>query len=75
MNIQDLGDELLGLEYCLKEILDRLIKDYPKVKDSELSGFDVNLIDIVAKDFIDNCFLKTIKTRINLNFRKKMQLW
>lgn len=66
MNIQDLGNELLGLEYCLKEILDRLIKDYSKVKDSELSGFDVNLIDIVAKDFIDNCFLKTIAAKINI---------
>jgi len=65
MNIQDLGNELIGLEYCLKEILIRLIEDYSKIKEPALSNFDIDLIDIVAEGFVDNCFLKVIRAKIN----------
>lgn len=56
MNIQDLGNELLGVEYCLTKIIKDLIKD-----SSELNQDDINSLQILTEGFVNNCFKKKIK--------------
>lgn len=55
MNIQDLGNELLGVEYCLTKIIKDLIQG-----SNELNQ-DINSLQILTEGFVNNCFKKKIK--------------
>ncbi|MCK4524815.1 MAG: hypothetical protein KAU07_00040 [Candidatus Andersenbacteria bacterium] len=71
MNIQDLGNELIGLEYCIKAILKNLLKENKKNIDEklkkELENFDINDIEFITEGFVNNCFFKKIKPKKFLN--------
>jgi hypothetical protein len=56
MNIQDLGNELLGIEYCLKKIINDLVET-----NKELSKADIDSLQILTEGFVNNCFKKKIK--------------
>ncbi|VVH65800.1 hypothetical protein BSPLISOX_2890 [uncultured Gammaproteobacteria bacterium] len=56
MNIQDLGNELLGIEYCLTKIINELVKT-----NKELSEADIESLQILTEGFVNNCFKKKIK--------------
>jgi hypothetical protein len=56
MNIQDLGNELLGIEYCLKIIINDLVET-----NKELSKADIDSLQILTEGFVNNCFKKKIK--------------
>lgn len=56
MNIQDLGNELLGIEYCLTKIITSLVKN-----NNELSQDDIESLQILTEGFVNNCFKKKIK--------------
>lgn len=66
MNIQDLWNELLGLEYCIKTILKELLKEAKKSTHNkelinELKDFNLDDIEIITEWFVNNCFLKKLK--------------
>ncbi|SHN94152.1 hypothetical protein, partial [bacterium endosymbiont of Bathymodiolus sp. 5 South] len=56
MNIQDLGNELLGIEYCLTKIINDLVRI-----DKELSEADIESLQILTEGFVNNCFKKKLK--------------
>ncbi len=56
MNIQDLGNELLGIEYCLTKIINDLVRD-----NKELSKDDIASLQILTEGFVNNCFKKKIR--------------
>ena len=67
MNISDLGNELIGLEYSIRTILKKL--KYAHIKEAQnnpemkelLNEIDLTTIEILTEGFVDNCFLKKIK--------------
>lgn len=66
MNIHDLWNELIWLEYCLKSILKEIYKLEKKELKSEelktlLKDFDISQLEIITEGFVNNCFLKKIK--------------
>lgn len=66
MNISDLWHELVWLEYCLKTILLRLLKEdkknvKSKILKKEISDINVADFEILTEGFVNNCFLKRIK--------------
>ena len=62
MNIQDLGNELLGIEYCLTKIINELVKT-----NKELSEADIESLQILTEGFVNNCFKKKIKFKAFLD--------
>jgi hypothetical protein len=62
MNIQDLGNELLGIEYCLTKIINELVKT-----NEELSEADIESLQILTEGFVNNCFKKKIKFKAFLD--------
>ncbi len=56
MNIKDLGNELLGVEYCLTKIIKDLIQS-----SNELNQSDIDSLQILTEGFVNNCFKKKIK--------------
>lgn len=65
MDIRDLGNELLGIEYCLRSVIRKLKDGYLKNEDKDIKAifetFDINSLEIVTEGFVNNCFLKRIK--------------
>lgn len=66
MNIYDLWHELVWLEYCLKTIILRLLKEDKKtiknkILRDEISDLNINDFEILTEWFVNNCFLKRIK--------------
>lgn len=66
MNIHDLWNELLWIEYCLKTIFFRRLKeDKQKIKSKvlkdDLKYLTINDFEIITEWFVNNCFLKRIK--------------
>jgi hypothetical protein len=61
MNIQDLGNELLGIEYCLTKIINELVKT-----NKELSEADIESLQILTEGFVNNCFNRILLLKTNL---------